>query len=94
MSNVTALRQDIRTAVDVEVGGFEDVPPVMSPKTLAGVLEVTPLTLQRWRDASRAAALKGGGMVGPAWSEMPGSNVIRYTRSDVLAWLASNRVQS
>lgn len=56
-----------------------DLPPVMSPKTLAEVLEVTPKTLERWRDAK----------TGPRALKLPGSSLIRYTRTDVLAWLGS-----
>ncbi|GAT73595.1 hypothetical protein MHM582_2089 [Microbacterium sp. HM58-2] len=87
MSNVTALRPEVDDPIDEVVSpiaGFEDVPPFMSPKTLAGILEVTPLTLQRWRDSKDDK--------GPAWSEIPGSNVIRYSRRDVLEWLAKHRV--
>jgi len=89
VSNVTALRLEVEpgeSAADDVAGasGFEDVPPFMSPKTLAGMLEVTTLTLQRWRDSNK----------GPNWSEIPGSNVIRYSRPDVLAWLAKHRVNA
>ncbi|MGQ7313411.1 hypothetical protein ACUOFU_17020 [Microbacterium arabinogalactanolyticum] len=91
MNNVTALRAagDMPTSAieTITPTGFEDVPAIMSPKTLAEVLEVKPLTLQRWRDATRAT----GEQVGPAWSEFPNSNVIRYTRVDVIAWMAANR---
>ncbi|WP_313366647.1 helix-turn-helix domain-containing protein [Microbacterium sp.] len=84
--NVTVLRPDESDAnpTQAPVGiasDFGDVPPIMSPKTLAGVLEVTPLTLQRWRDRNE----------GPVWIAIPGSNVIRYTRADLLAWLAQHR---
>ncbi|OZB81474.1 helix-turn-helix domain-containing protein [Microbacterium sp. 13-71-7] len=58
-----------------------EFPPVMSPKTLAAFLEVTPLTLQRWRNAK----------TGPVPALVPDSNVIRYTREDVVAWLARHR---
>ena len=61
--------------------GFEDLPPVMSPKTLAEIFEVTPKTLERWRDAES----------GPTWHKFPGSSLIRYTREDVVSWLASCR---
>lgn len=61
--------------------GFEDIPAVMSPKTLAEILDVTPKTLERWRDAS----------TGPVPHKLPGSSLIRYTRDDVLSWLASGR---
>jgi len=57
--------------------GFEDVPPVMSPRVLAELLDVTPKTLERWRDAG----------TGPAFRRLPGSSLIRYTRTDVVTWL-------
>ncbi|MCC2031800.1 helix-turn-helix domain-containing protein [Microbacterium sp. BWT-G7] len=50
----------------------------MAPKALAAILDVTPKTLERWRDAK----------TGPKWLKLPGSSLIRYTRADVLAWLA------
>lgn len=83
MSNVTQLVRNAESETEMSNSaiGFEDVPPVMSPKTLAGVLEVTTLTLQRWRDRKE----------GPLWIAIPGSNVIRYTRADLLAWLAEHR---
>ncbi|WP_229383732.1 helix-turn-helix transcriptional regulator [Microbacterium allomyrinae] len=63
---------------DSTLSGFEDVPAVMAPKALAAILDVTPKTLERWRDAK----------TGPKWLKLPGSSLIRYTRADVLAWLA------
>lgn len=66
------------------VSRSEEACVLMSPKALAALLEVTPLTLQRWRDLGK----------GPAWHQFPGSNVIRYARADVLCWLASNRVST
>lgn len=81
MSNVTAL--PLVEASTQEPTGFEDIPAIMSPKTLASVLETTPLTLQRWRDRRE----------GPRWSQFPNSNVIRYTRVDVLSWLAAHQIE-
>ncbi|KIP88774.1 hypothetical protein RU09_14720 [Microbacterium sp. MEJ108Y] len=83
-SNVTPLMRDTEAETEApnSAFGFEDVPPIMSPKTLAGILEVTTLTLQRWRDRNE----------GPVAISIPGSNVIRYTRTDLLAWLAEHRV--
>ncbi|GLJ78664.1 helix-turn-helix transcriptional regulator [Microbacterium imperiale] len=63
--------------------GFPELPAVMSPKTLAELLEVTPKSLERWRDAK----------TGPAYLKLPGSSLIRYTRDDVVAWLAAARVE-
>lgn len=57
--------------------GFEDMPMVMSPKTLAEILDVTTVTLERWRAKQH----------GPRFRRFPNSNLIRYTRADVIAWL-------
>lgn len=54
---------------------------VMSPKTLAEILDVSLKTLERWRDAK----------TGPTWHKLPGSSLIRYSRSDVLTWFATCR---
>lgn len=67
---------------DVDVAA-EQMPPVMSPKVLAELLEVTPKSLERWRDAG----------TGPAWLKLPGSSLIRYRREDVVAWLDAARVE-
>lgn len=64
--------------------GFEDLPAVMSPKVLAELLEVTPKSLERWRDAG----------TGPAYLKLPGSSLIRYSRDDVVAWLTAARVEA
>lgn len=89
MSNVTQLVLD-RESTELEqldnATGFSDVPPIMSPKTLAELLEVSTKTLERWRDA-RAR----DGMTGPAWHKLPGSSLIRYSRADVVAWFAACR---
>lgn len=61
--------------------GFEQMPMVMSPKTLAEILEVSVKSLERWRDAK----------TGPAWHKLPGSSLIRYSRSDVVEWFAACR---
>lgn len=61
--------------------GFEEMPMVMSPKTLAEILDVSLKTLERWRDAK----------TGPTWHKLPGSSLIRYSRSDVLTWFATCR---
>lgn len=61
--------------------GFEQMPMVMSPKTLGLILEVSLKTLERWRDAKS----------GPAWHKLPGSSLIRYSRADVLSWFAACR---
>lgn len=76
MSNVTSLC----TAPPVDESGFEDMPLVMSPKTLAAQLETSVPTLQRMRD----------NRTGPAWHLVGQS--IRYSRRDVIEWLASRRV--
>ena len=66
--------------------GFEQMPMIMSPKTLAEILEVSTKTLERWRDA-RA---RGEG-AGPVWHKIPGSSLIRYSRTDVIEWFAACR---
>lgn len=78
-------------AVGAEVGatspeGYEQMPMVMSPKTLAEILEVSTKTLERWRDA-RAR----GEEAGPVWHKIPGSSLIRYSRTDVIEWFAACR---
>lgn len=82
-ANVTPIQGAPIAAVQIPAG-FEDVPAVMSPKTLAALLEVTPKSLERWRDAG----------TGPAVHKLPGSSLIRYTRDDVIAWLASCREEA
>lgn len=69
-----------------EDAGFEQMPMIMSPKALAEILEVSTKTLERWRDA-RAR----GDEAGPVWHKIPGSSLIRYSRSDVIAWFAACR---
>lgn len=70
-------------AVDAVPLGFEDVPAVMSPKQLGELLDVSPRTLERWRDAK----------TGPSYYTLPGSSLIRYGRADVVAWLTASRVE-
>lgn len=57
--------------------GFDDVPAIMSPKKLGEVLEIHPVTLARWRDKNK----------GPKFRTPPGTNIVRYYRHDVIAWL-------
>lgn len=66
--------------------GFDGVPPIMSPKTLAEMLEISTKTLERWR-------IERGrdGKTGPAWHKLPGSSLIRYSRADVVSWFTSCR---
>lgn len=61
----------------VDLAGFEALPVAMSPKTLAAALEVTPMTLHRWRRDK----------VGPRFTQPAGSGLVRYLRDDVVAWL-------
>lgn len=75
----TELTEDATPAVD-EAEDFLDLPPIMSPGTLAKILEVTPQTLARWRDPKQAGE-------GPRFIKVPGSQLIRYLRADVVAWL-------
>ena len=56
---------------------FGDVPAIMSPKKLGVVLEIHPVTLAKWREKKK----------GPKFRTPPGTNIIRYYRHDVLAWL-------
>jgi len=73
-------------AGDGTPAGFEQMPMIMSPKVLAEVLDITTKTLERWRDARQR-----DGKTGPVWHKLPGSKLIRYSRSDVLAWFADCR---
>lgn len=61
--------------------GFEDMPPVMSPKTLGAQIEVSVASLARWRTAN----------IGPAYIEPRGLNMVRYAKADVIAWLMENK---
>ena len=56
---------------------FGDIPPIMSPKTLAEIIEVHPVTLAKCREKKK----------GPRSRTPKGTNLIRYYRRDVLAWL-------
>lgn len=82
--SLVALPQAEQQASPELPAGFEDVPAVMSPKVLAELLEVTPKSLERWRDAG----------TGPAYLKLPGSSLIRYSRDDVVAWLTAARVEA
>lgn len=55
----------------------EEVPAVMSPQQLAGVLSVSVRTLSRWREIGE----------GPVFQHPAGSKVYRYYRRDLIAWL-------
>lgn len=67
-------------AHEEEVEDVLDLPAIMSPGTLAKALDVTTRTLERWRDPKQAG-------LGPKFIQVPGSNLIRYLRPDVLAWI-------
>lgn len=54
-----------------------ELPPVMSPKTLAEYLDVSITTISRWRATK----------IGPPYFESKGLNMIRYRREDVLDWI-------
>jgi hypothetical protein len=71
---------------DVTCVGFEQMPMIMSPKVLAEILEVSMKTLERWR-----IARERDGKTGPAWHKIPGSSLIRYSRTDVVSWFAACR---
>lgn len=60
---------------------FEELPPMLSPLVLARFLAVSPKTLERWRKDR----------TGPTPRQLPGSNLWRYARSDVVAWLEASR---
>lgn len=81
--SLLAFPQPTPGTVPALPAGFEDVPAVMSPKTLGELLEMSPRTLERWRDMK----------VGPAYFSLPGSSLIRYARADVVAWLNAARVE-
>lgn len=81
--NVIALRPGEEPRF-VDESGYEDMPVVMSPKTLSEQLDIAVPTLERMRVAK----------TGPAWHTIPGSRLVRYSRADVVAWLRANRVPS
>lgn len=60
--------------------GFDEMPLFMSPIELAEILKVTTRTLTEWRRKKS----------GPRPVKFPASDLIRYTRPDVLAWLAKS----
>ncbi|KAA9134834.1 helix-turn-helix transcriptional regulator [Microbacterium caowuchunii] len=63
---------------------FDDLPALMSPLTLAKVLDVSTKTLERWRIAG----------TGPAFFQPEGSRLVRYGRDEVVAWLGPTRVKN
>lgn len=71
---------------DTTCVGFEQMPMIMSPKVLAEILEVSMKPLERWR-----IARERDGTTGPAWHKIPGSSLIRYSRTDVVSWFAACR---
>lgn len=78
MSNVVAFPTELEAPALVPAG-FEEMPLIMSPRTLGSILDVHPRTLDRWRVAGE----------GPVAHQMPGSGQWRYHRSDVIAWWSS-----
>lgn len=87
MSNVVQMRRS--TSPDsaeliAELAGYEDMPLFMSPAQLAEVIGTTPTSLARWR--------KEKPLRGPAFSALPGTQMIRYARPDVLAWIEACKV--
>ena len=81
MSNVVKLAP---VAPAPEPTGLEDMPVLMSPKTLGEILEVSAASLSAWRKT-----WPDGKRVGPAFYTPPGTNMIRYSREAVLEWLAT-----
>jgi predicted site-specific integrase-resolvase len=69
-------------AMNQERSQFDDWPALMSPKTLAKLLEVSTKTLERWRTPPRT---------GPDFVQPSGSSLVRYTRDDVVSWLNESR---
>lgn len=69
---------------DPVLPGFEEMPLFMSPAALATILSVTTRTLTEWRSKKS----------GPRWVKFPASDLIRYTRPDVLAWIAESMEDS
>ena len=65
----------------------ETLPPVMSPRTLGEVAEVSLPTLTRWRKT-----WPNGECLGPAFSTPAGTNMVRYFRGDVARWMADSHV--
>lgn len=80
MSNVVPIRPVEPSSDEVPESGYEDMPPVMSPRELAGILRTSVSTLARWRNDK----------VGPAWHQPRGVRMVRYSRVDVIAWLCES----
>ena len=68
--------------------GFESMPILMSPKTLAEQIEVSVAALSKWRKT-----WPNGDRIGPAFSTPRGTNLIRYARPDVISWLNESHPQ-
>ena len=86
MSNVVQLRPSDPREVAQESApeGYEDMPLFMSPAQLSEIIEVSVVSLARWRTAKP--------LRGPAYSLFPGTRLVRYARPDVLAWIESCKV--
>jgi hypothetical protein len=54
------------------------IEPLLTPRQVAAILELTPKTLKNWRCLGK----------GPAWRKLPGTNRIRYDQQDVRLFLA------
>jgi len=81
------LDEEVAATGLVELLGLEDMPLVMSPKTLGEILELNVMTLLRWRKTWPL-----GDRLGPAFFEPEGMNMIRYSRKDVVEWLRTAHV--
>lgn len=88
MSNIVQLRRTSPREIDIESApaGYEDMPLYMSPAQLSAILEVSVVSLARWR--------KEKPLRGPAYSLFPGTRLVRYARPDVLAWIESCKVDA
>lgn len=65
---------------------LESAPDMMSPETLSRVLDgVKVATLALWRTGKNVETRRG-----PAYSKIGG--LVRYSKPDVISWLASHRV--
>lgn len=76
MTDVNTLLAELRTAIEAQ-----SFPEIMTPAQAAQFLGVSEDFL---RDHRRAKS-------GPAYSQ-PATKIVRYARSDLLAWLARSRV--
>lgn len=88
MSNVVQMRphEPHEAMRDSAPAGYEDMPLYMSPAQLSAILEVSVVSLARWR--------KEKPLRGPAYSLFPGTRLVRYARPDVLAWIESCKVDA